>query len=100
MIIERAEIAAEAERQVDQEISICANRHDEAVRQLAAIRDAAGMEPERYFDGKAFCKAIALVHRAGVGETHSGLDSLANQALCLVDQIKAVRGPCGIAWRY
>jgi hypothetical protein len=86
-----------SKRQVDEETSTCANRHDEAVRQLAAIRDATGMEPKRYFDGKGFGKAIVLVHRAGMGETHSGLDSLAIQAPCLAEQIKVVRGPRGIA---
>jgi hypothetical protein len=93
MATERAAIAAEVKRQVDQEISIRAGRHDEAVRQLKAIRDAAGMEPERYFDGEGFGKAIAMVHRAGVVETYGGLNALANHARRLVEQIDAVRGP-------
>jgi hypothetical protein len=92
MATERAEIAAEVKRRVDQEVDRRSSNHKDALRQLAAIQEAAGMDPERYFDGEGFGKAIGMVHRAGVMQTYGGLQSLANTARALVKQIAVVQG--------
>jgi hypothetical protein len=88
---ERAAIAKEVERRAKYEIERHTRNNSEAVRQLAAIREAAGIEPERYFDGEGLGRAIALVHRTGVAQTYGGLNSLAHQARALATAIDAVR---------
>lgn len=92
MAAERAAIEAEVARRVEREVSMRARRHDEAVHTLDAIRTAAGMEPEQYFDGEGFGKAIAMVHRAGVVETYGRMHVLSDYARKLAEQIDEVRG--------
>lgn len=91
MTSERAAIEAEVRRRVDREVERRTSARDEAVRQLAAIRDAAGIEPERYFDGEGLGRAISLVHRAGVGATYGAIETLARQARAVVAAIEAAQ---------
>lgn len=88
---ERAAIEKEVEQRSKFEIERRTRRMDDATRQLEAIREAAGMEPERYFDGEGFGRAIALVHRTGVAATYGALNSLATQARALLKAVEAVR---------
>ena len=78
-------------KRVERALSIRSSMRDEAVRQLEAIRQAAGIEPDRYFDGEGFGRAIGLVHRAGVTATYGALDTLAHQARALLKAVEAVR---------
>ncbi|RSU59145.1 hypothetical protein BRX36_19440 [Sphingomonas sp. S-NIH.Pt1_0416] len=100
MASERDAIEAEVAKRVSRELSIRSSRHDEAVKQLAAIREAAGIEPDRYFDGEGFGRAIGLVHRAGVTATYGSLDTLAHQARRLAEAVEAVRAESAGAVRH
>lgn len=91
MASERAAIEAEVAKRVERELAMRSSRRDEAIRQLAAIREAAGIDPDRYFDGEGFGRAIGLVHRAGVTATYGALDTLAHQARRLLEAVEAVR---------
>ena len=91
MADERAAIENQISKRVERALSIRSSMRDEAVRQLEAIRQAAGIEPDRYFDGEGFGRAIGLVHRAGVTATYGALDTLAHQARALLKAVEAVR---------
>ncbi|MBW6523471.1 hypothetical protein KZ810_08160 [Sphingomonas sp. RHCKR47] len=88
---ERAAIEKEVERRSKYEIERHTRTTSDAVRQLAAIREAAGIEPERYFDGEGLGRAIALVHRTGVAATYGSLNTLAHHARAMVQAIDDVR---------
>jgi hypothetical protein len=91
MATERAAIAAEVAKRVDREVSMRSGARDEAVRQLARIQEAAGLDPNRYFDGEGFGRAIGLVHRAGVTEAYGAIFNLEHQARSLLTAIEAAR---------
>ena len=96
MAAERAAIAAEVAKRVEREVSMRSSARDEAVRQLARIQEAAGLDPDRYFDGEGFGRAIGLVHRAGVTATYGALSSLEHQARSLLTAIEAARVTDGV----
>lgn len=92
MAAERAVIAAQVEQRVKREVSMRSSTRDEAVKQLARIQEAAGLDPERYFDGEGLGRAIGLVHRLGVASTYSMLESAAKQARAFAASVDAVQG--------
>ncbi len=96
MATERAAISVEVKKRVDREIEMRSAVRDEAVRTLAKIRETAGMDPDRYFDGEGFGRAIGLVHRAGVTATYGALNTLEHQARSLLTAIEAARAVDGV----
>jgi hypothetical protein len=96
MATERAAMAQEIKRQVDDELKARSARRDQAIRDLDEIKQNCGLPLKEngdwrdYFSASDFARAVGFVHRSGVAKAYSAVEQLRTTARNLLANVDAV----------
>ena len=90
MASERAAIETKIASRVEQTLSVRRVANEDASRTLEQIKQACGLESERWLDGDGLGQAIGLVHQLGLTATYGGIRGAVEQARRFVEAVDRI----------